>query len=310
MSTTSESPVGRVVGARVTALTALRRGWPAYACEGLGLGGFLFVVGVVDAVVWAPQSPVSPLIASDTAKRAVVGVAAGLYLIALIYSPFGHESGAQINPSITRAYLRLGKIRLLDAGFYIGAQFIGAVLGVLVFAAVMPAWAAAPQVNYIVTAPGIWGYVGAFVAEFCITFAMMLLVLESSNRPRLKRYTGVFCGSFLAFLILVESPISGTSLNPARSTGSAVIAGGWYNLALYFIAPVLGAQLAIVAFRRGNKARPVACAKLHHPSAGHRSADRCIMNGCAYRAGGDPGSGHERGPLGSPARTRTGAEPG
>ena len=285
MSTTSESPVEGVLGARAAALTALRRGWRAYACEGLGLGGFLFVVGVVDAVVWAPQSPVSPLIAAGPAKRAVVGVAAGLYLIALIYSPFGTESGAQINPSVTLAYLRLGKIRLLDAGSYLGAQFIGAVLGVLVFAAVMPAWAAAPQVNYIVTAPGIWGYVDAFVAEFCSTFAMMLLVLESSNRPQLKRYTGVFCGSFLAFLILVESPISGTSLNPARSTGSAVIAGGWYNLALYFIAPVLGAQLAIVAFRRGNKARPVACAKLHHPPAGHRGADRCIMKCCAYRAG-------------------------
>jgi aquaporin Z len=135
-----------------------------------------------------------------------------------------------------------------------------------------------------VTAPGIWGWVGAFGAESCITFAMMLLVLESSNRPQLKRYTGLFCGMFLAFLILVESPISGTSLNPARSTGSAVIAGGCYNLALYFIAPLLGAQIAIAAYRRGSKARPVACAKLHHPPAGHRGADRCIMNGCAYRA--------------------------
>ncbi len=243
----------------------------------------MFVVGVVDAVVWAPQSPASALIASDPAKRAVVGVAAGLYLIALVYSPLGTESGAQINPSITLAFLRLGKIRSLDAGFYIGAQFVGAVLGVLLFAAVMPAWAAAPQVNYIVTAPGIWGWVGAFVSEFCITFAMMLLVLESSNRPQLKRYTGLFCGAFLAFLVLVESPISGTSLNPARSTGSAVVAGGWYSLALYFIAPALGAQLAVIAFRRGNKTRPVACAKLHHVPTGHPRADRCIMNGCTYR---------------------------
>ena len=97
-----------------------------------------------------------------------------------------------------------------------------------------------------------------------------------ANKPR--------DNDFLAFLILVESPISGTSLNPARSTGSAVIAGGWYNLALYFIAPLLGAQLAILAFRRGNNARLVACAKLHHPPAGHPGADRCLMKGCAYRA--------------------------
>jgi len=274
-----------VPGAAAKAWSALKRGWRAYACEAAGLAGFLFVVGVVDAIVWAPQSPVSPLIVSDAAKRAVVGVAAGLYLIALIYSPLGTESGAQINPSITLAFLRLGKIGSLDAGFYIGAQFVGAVLGVLVFATVMPSWASVPQVNYIVTAPGSWGYVGAFGAEFGITFAMMLIVLESSNRPQLKRYTGLFCGTFLAFLILVESPISGTSLNPARSTGSAVIAGGWYHLGLYFIAPPLGAQLAVLAFRRGNKTRRVACAKLHHAAAGHPATGRCIMKGCTYRGG-------------------------
>ena len=203
MSTTSESPVGRLLGARATALTALRRGWPAYACEGLGLGGFLFVVGVVDAVMWAPQSPVSPLIASDPAKRAVVGVAAGLYLIALVYSPLGTESGAQINPSITLAYLRLGKIRFARRRLLHRAQFIGAVLGVLVFAGrdARVGRRSAGQLHRDGAGPR--GYVGAFVAEFCITFAMMLLVLECSNRPRLKRYTGVFCWFFLAFLILV-----------------------------------------------------------------------------------------------------------
>jgi aquaporin Z len=243
----------------------------------------------MDAAVWAPQSPVSLLITAAVAKRAVVGAAAGLYLVALVYSPLGTESGAQINPSITLAYLRLGKIALLDAGFYIAAQFIGAVLGVLLFAAVLPSWASAPQVKYIVTAPGIWGQVGAFVAELSITFAMMLLVLESSNRAALKRFTGLFCGAFLAFLVVFESPISGTSLNPARSTGSAVVAGDWYHLGLYFIAPLLGAQLAVLAYRRGDQARAVACAKLHHARTGHPRAERCIMKGCAYRTG--PGGG-------------------
>jgi aquaporin Z len=284
LSTILQGREGRLLGGRAALWTALRRGWRAYACEAIGLGGFLFVVGIVDGALWAPQSPVSSLVTADPAKRAVVGVAAGLYLIALVYSPLGTESGAHINPSITLAYLRLGKIRLLDAGFYIAAQFIGAVLGVLMFAAVAPSWAAAPQVNYIVTAPGIWGLSGAFGAELGITFAMMLLVLESSNRPSLKRYTGLFCGAFLALLILVESPISGTSLNPARSTGSAVVAGGWFSLGLYFIAPLLGAQIAVLAFRRGDSARPVACAKLHHVPAGDPRAGRCIMKDCAYRS--------------------------
>jgi aquaporin Z len=255
----------------------------AYAAEAVGLAGFLLVVGIVDSVVFAPESPVSGAIGSDWVKRAIVGVSAGLYLIALVYSPVGKESGAHINPSITLAFLRLRKIDSLHAGLYIAAQFVGAVAGVLVYAALMGSWASAPDVEDIVTQPGQWGWAAAFVAELCITFSMMLLVLESSNRPRFARLTGLFSGVWLALLILFESPVSGTSLNPARSTGSAVVAGGWFHLALYFIAPPIGAQLAITAYRRGNKARPVGCAKLHHHHPDHPGTARCIMRDCGYK---------------------------
>jgi hypothetical protein len=68
----------------------------AYAAEAVGLAGFLLVVGIVDSVVFAPESPVSGAIGSDWVKRAIVGVSAGLYLIALVYSPVGKESGAHI----------------------------------------------------------------------------------------------------------------------------------------------------------------------------------------------------------------------
>jgi aquaporin Z len=264
-------------------MSVLRAGWRAYACEAAGLAGFLFVVGVVDALVFAPQSPFDSFTTSDWLKRLVVGLAAGGYLIALVYSPFGKESGAHINPSVTLAFLRMGKIARVDACMYIAFQFAGAVAGVLLFALVMPAWASDPQVDYIVTKPGPWGYAAAFVAEFAITFGMVLIVLESSS-SRLARFTGLLCGTFLAFLIVFESPISGTSLNPARSTGSAVIAEGWYHLFLYFIAPPLGAQFAVIVYRRG-RGRTVACAKLHHHAADHPATARCIMKDCGFREG-------------------------
>jgi aquaporin Z len=269
----------RSVGAR----SALRERWRIYAYEAAGLGGFLFVVGVVDATLFATQSPLNSAAMSDLFKRLIVGIAAGLYLIALVYSPWGKESGAHINPSITLAFLRLGKIRAFDAGFYIGAQFAGAVLGTALFAAVMGSWASDPEVNFIVTAPGEWGYWAAFFAEMGITFSMMLIVLETSSRAGFRDYTGWFCGAFLAFLILFESPISGTSLNPARSTGSDVIAVEWNNLLLYFIAPPLGAQLAVLAYRWSGKDKYIPCAKLSHHAPDHPGTLRCIMKDCHHR---------------------------
>jgi len=97
------------------------------------------------------------LVGSDWVKRGIVGIAAGLYLIALVYSPMGKESGAHSNPSITLAFLRLRKIERLHAGFYITAQFVGAVAGVLVYTALLGSWVSASDVNDIVTQPGRWG---------------------------------------------------------------------------------------------------------------------------------------------------------
>jgi aquaporin Z len=270
-------------GSNVGALNALRERWRIYAYEATGLGGFLLVVGIVDSILFATQSPLNSVVTPDALKRLFVGIAAGLYFIGLVYSPWGKESGAHINPSITLAFLRLGKIRVLDAGFYIGAQFIGAVIGVAIFAAVMRSWASEPEVNFIVTAPGKWGWWAAFVAEVGITFSMFLIVLETTSRPRFRPYTGLFCGAWLAILILIESPISGTSLNPARSTGSDVIAVEWNNLLLYFIAPPLGAQLAVLAYRWSGRAKLVPCAKLSHHPLGHPGTQRCIMKDCHHR---------------------------
>jgi aquaporin Z len=109
-----------------------------------------------------------------------------------------------------------------------------------------------------------------------ITFAMVLVVLLVAN-TRWTRYTPVAAGGLLALLILFESPISGTSLNPARSFGSALVAGEWQFLWIYLVAPPIGALVAALLYR-GSLRRPVHCAKLCHPPIAHL----CIFR-CGYR---------------------------
>ena len=207
----------------------MRKNWLHHLCEMLGLAGFLLVVGAAVSVFFASASPVSLAVTSDVLRRLRVGLVAALYLIALIYSPLGRVSGAHINPEITLAFFRLGKIKAWDVGFYILAQFTGALIGVSLFALILGSWASDPNVNYIVTVPGAGGVVAAFFAEIGITFAMVLLVLRSTNSERFAPYTGLLAGALLAVLILMVAPISGTSLNPALTLGSAAVASTTRN---------------------------------------------------------------------------------
>jgi aquaporin Z len=104
----------------------------------------------------------------------------------------------------------------------------------------------------------------------------MLTVLFASNTRNIARYTGVFAGMLVATYITLEAPISGMSMNPARTFGSAFSAQIWTALWLYFVAPPLGMLLASEAFARLGDGRRVQCAKLHHDND-----KRCIFR-CGY----------------------------
>jgi aquaporin Z len=118
----------------------------------------------------------------------------------------------------------------------------------------------------------------ALVAEAVMTFLLVALVLRMVSDPRIRRYTGLAAGVLVALLVTVEAPISGTSLNPARSLGPAVVAGVYTDLWVYLVAPVAGA-LAAVRLSMRSAARPVPCAKLHHTDE-----FACHFTGCAYTA--------------------------
>ena len=115
-------------------------------------------------------------------------------------------------------------------------------------------------------------------AELAISFGLMTIVLLVSNTPRLARFTGLFAGLLVATYISLEAPLSGMSMNPARSFGSAFSARSWTALWVYFTAPPLGMLLAAETYLRVARSRGVFCAKLHHDNP-----SRCIF--CAYREG-------------------------
>jgi aquaporin Z len=240
----------------------LRENWPEYLCEAAELGLFMISAGLFTILLHHPESPVVGFIPSEFTRRMLTGIAMGSTAIALVFSPLGKRSGAHFNPAVTLTFWRLGKLRNCDAVFYIIAQFIGAIGGVFAVTLFAREALAHPTVNYAATLPGMQGVIVAFVAEFVIAFVLMSVVLQVSNTPHLARYTGLFAGVLVAIFITLESSLSGMSMNPARSFGSAFVGHLWMALWIYFTAPVLAMQLAAVLYIRGK--RTVYCAKYHH----------------------------------------------
>jgi len=170
-----------------------------------------------------------------------------------------------MNPAITLTYCRLGKVAPIDAVGYIVAQFFGAVAGIIAAAWLFHGLPADPSVNYAATVPGQGGSAIAFIAEAVMSFGMMLTVLTVSNAPRCARLTGVCAGALVAIYITLEAPLSGMSMNPARTLGPALFAHTGRSLWLYFTAPLLGMLAAAEVFVRLRGRDRVRCAKLHHP---------------------------------------------
>ena len=257
---------------------AWKRHWPEYAIEAACLGSFMISACTFAAILGHPQSPVVNWTTSPVWQRVVMGCAMGLTAIAIIYSPWGKRSGAHMNPAITFTFWRLGKVASPDALSYGLAHFAGGIAGVLLVSALLRAWVSHPAVNYAVTTPGSGGWPAAFVAELLISFVLMFVILLASNSRIVARYTGLFAGFLVALYIMVEAPISGMSMNPARTFASAFSAHVWTAWWIYFTAPPLGMILAAEAYVHLRGARAVLCAKLHH-----QNSQRCIFR-CGYAA--------------------------
>jgi aquaporin Z len=263
---------------RVGAISAASRHWPEYLIEAACLGLFMVSACGFTVLLQHPGSIVRQMIPSALLRRALTGIAMGLTAIALIYSPWGKQSGAHLNPSVTLTFFRLGKVEPWDAAFYVIAQFLGGALGVALSALLWGEAIAHENVRYAATIPGGNGTGVAFIAELVISFLMMTMVLNVSNSAHIARFTGVLAGALVATYITVEAPLSGMSMSPARTFASAASGHIWNALWVYFTAPPLGMLLAaqVYLWLRGKHA--VFCAKLHHDNN-----KRCIFR-CNYKA--------------------------
>lgn len=250
---------------------ALKNHWREYLIEAWGLGTFMVSACVFGVILFYPNSPLIEL--NAIFRNALMGVAMGATAIGIICSPWGKRSGAHINPSVTLTFWRLGKVKPRDAIFYILAQFAGGISGVLLAWLFLGKMLEDSAVNFVVTVPGEGGVGTAFIAEIVISFFMMMMVLVTSNSLTLSRFTPYFAGFLVAFYITFENPISGMSMNPARTFGSAVVANVWTGWWIYFVAPPSAMLLAAEIYVRVKGAKSVYCAKFHH-----RNNRRCIFN--------------------------------
>lgn len=218
-----------------------------------------------------------------------MGAAMGLTAVALIHSPWGGQSGAHMNPVTTMTFLLRGKVAFWDAAFYVAAQFAGGAAGVAAARLLLRNRLRHESVNHVVTTPGRHGVAAAWIAELLIAFGMMFMVLYVSNDAVLTPYTGLFAGVLVALFITFEAPLSGMSLNPARSFGSAVVARHWKAFWVYLTAPAVGMLLASGAYAVLPVHNHVYCAKLDHCNDS-RCIFRCEFDQLRQRLNNVPGA--------------------
>jgi aquaporin Z len=245
-------------------IPTVRRHWHLYLFEGTELGIFMLSACFFDVLLYSAASPVTHWLRNPALRGLLMGASMGGTAVLIIHSAMGKRSGAHFNPAITLTYLWLGKIHPVDALFYVLGQFLGGAAGVGIAALFLGDLLAAPPVRYVVTVPGIYGQAGAFAAELFMAALLMGVVLWTSNRPALAKSTGYLVGVLITFYVPIFGPVSGFSINPARTVASAVFAHIWTGWWIYFTAPLLGMFAAAAVYVSAYNREGVICAKLHH----------------------------------------------
>lgn len=209
------------------------------------LGTFWLVFGGCGSAVLAAKFPEVGI--------GLVGVslAFGLTVVTMAYA-VGHISGGHFNPAITIGALTAGRIKAVDVAPYVISQVIGGVLAAWMLATIASgngtdAIAGGLAANgFGDHSPGGYNQTTAFITEVLMTFFFLLVILGSTSEDAPKGFAPLAIGLALTLIHLVSIPVTNTSVNPARSTGPALLVGGWalQQLWLFWVAPILGAVLA------------------------------------------------------------------
>jgi aquaporin Z len=237
---------------------------PEYIAEFLGTGCMVFFG--LSAVVFdfGAGLPMAQWVPNASLRLLITGLLfAGTGSLVAI-SPLGRLSGGHINPSVSLAFWLNGKMRFVDFVGYVAAQMLGGVAGAAALCGVWKKHAA--SVNDGMTLPGAgWPLWAVFGWEVAMTALLVLLIFLFVSSRRLMRWTPLMTWILVATMVWLEAPISGTSLNPARSFGPALVSGNWTAQWLYWVAPPLGGVLGVLLFNVTTPSwREVLTGKLFH----------------------------------------------
>jgi aquaporin Z len=186
-----------------------------------------------------------------------IALAFGISVLVMVYA-IGRISGCHINPAITIAMLFNGKIPSKDAIIYIIMQCIGAIFASMLLLAIMTGLPGFDITSTNLGANGYGaGYLGgysltsAFITEVVTTVIFLMVIFGATSSKAPAGFAGIAIGLSLSMIHMVSIPITGTSVNPARSLGPALVAGGTAlsQLWLFIIAPVIGAIIAAVVWK-------------------------------------------------------------
>ncbi len=196
-------------------------------------------IGTFALVFCGTGAVVIDSVTSGAVSHVGVSLTFGLVVMALIYT-FGETSGAHFNPAVTLAFWAAGRFETAKIAPYIGAQLGGAALASLLLKLMFPG----AQTLGATTPRGSQGQ--SLLLEMVLTWFLMLVILQVSSGAKEKGITaGIAIGGVIGLEALFAGPISGASMNPARSFGPALLSFQLHDLWIYFLGPIIGALLAV-----------------------------------------------------------------
>jgi aquaporin Z len=234
--------------------------WALFLSELIGTALLVLVGLSLVILMFGAGTPLARLIPSEGLRRLVTGSLFGATGACIALSPVGQVSGAHINPAVTLAFRLMGKLDLPTTLGYVAAQLIGAVVGSLP----LLLWGAMGRsVAFGATFPGPGVALStALLGEAVTTFTMVALLAVFLGFRSIRPFTPAIFPPLYAFMVWAEAPLSGTSTNPARSLGPSVISGEWQGWWIYWIGPIVGMLLAVLAC--SFLAKRIEVAKLYH----------------------------------------------
>jgi aquaporin Z len=239
--------------------------WRLVVAEAVGTALLVLVGLSLVIVMFGDGSPIARTVPNEGVRRLITGFLFGTTGATIALSAVGRVSGAHINPVVTLGFWLMRKLDSGVAIYYVLAQLAGAIVGALP----LFAWGSMGRsVAFGATQPGAGCTLeAALLGEVVTTFTMVSLLAVFLGFRRIRAFTPALFPFLYSVMVYAEAPISGTSTNPARSLGPAIVSGQWQGWWIYWVGPLLGALAACLVC--SALAKRIEVAKLYHFDSDH-----------------------------------------